>query len=165
MQIFLMRHGIATEPGEGGYADEERPLTDEGRKRLKEAGRRLATLIEPPSHVLTSPLRRAHETAEITARELGFTRDLETTKLLKPNSNPEDLILSLAGFDANNTILIVSHQPFVSRLLGEILGAPHLSSDFKKGAVCRIDLVSPSSGRGSGTATLKWFASPGLLRG
>jgi phosphohistidine phosphatase len=160
MQIFLMRHGIATEPGEGGYADDERPLTEEGRKRLKEAGRRLAGLIDPPSHVLTSPLLRALETAEIAARELGFTGSLETTKLLKPNSNPEDLILSLAGFEATSKLLLVSHQPFVSRCLGELLGVPYLSSDFKKGAVCRLDLDDPNSGR----ATLKWFASPGLLR-
>src|SRR5512145_3028365 len=71
MQVLIIRHAIAVPRGTPDIPDDERPLTKRGRQRFRSAARGLARLVKRPDFVLSSPLPRAKETAEIAAREWG----------------------------------------------------------------------------------------------
>src|SRR5262245_23926901 len=71
MKLTIIRHAIAVPAGTEGIADDERPLMPKGRRRFREVARGLAEVCEPPDVLLTSPLPRARETAEIAAEAWG----------------------------------------------------------------------------------------------
>jgi phosphohistidine phosphatase len=116
MRVVLMRHGEAGEADPGRWPDDRlRPLTDAGRReheRVAEALRRMGLAFD---RILTSPLVRARETAEITARVYGGTAAPEPTDLLGDRAEPRSILAGLAGVEAE-TVLCVGHEPTLSRL-------------------------------------------------
>ncbi len=139
MRIFLLRHGEA-EPADSAERDEERALTDKGAKRLRKAGRGFRRLDIFPDRILSSPLKRALQTAEIVADELGFTGQIEAVEELAPSAEPEDLISVLRDMSDVNQILLVGHQPFLGELAAALIGAPGGRIALKKGGLARVDV-------------------------
>jgi phosphohistidine phosphatase len=90
MQVYLLRHGIAEE-GRGDGADADRELTAEGRRKLRETLRVLANAEVKPSLILSSPLKRAIQTAEVARDILKTKNDILNTKALSPNSSVEQV--------------------------------------------------------------------------
>src|ERR1700690_1026947 len=89
MNLYLLRHGIAAEPGVAGYEpDSERPLTPKGEGRLREAARAMKALDLSYDLILSSPFLRAKQTAEIIAKSLKLRKKLAFSDDLTPAGNP-----------------------------------------------------------------------------
>src|SRR3954462_12828979 len=130
MLLFLVRHSAAVDPA--GRRDEDRPLTTEGRFRMR---RVVATLQsetqERYDQIITSPLVRAVQTAEILASIPGYSGEVEVSRLLLPSARPKET-LALFQYE-DRAIALVGHEPAMSALASELLG--QLVPSFKKGAI------------------------------
>jgi phosphohistidine phosphatase len=152
MEIYLLRHGIA----EDGYPDAERALTAEGkdklRKVLKRAGAR-------PSLIISSPYRRALETAQIAAEVLEYRGDVERAQALTPDGSAAGVWEEIRIRQNEDAILLASHEPLMSATAAFLLGAPGLHIDMKKAALVRVDVdrFGPQA-----TGVLKWMLTPAV---
>lgn len=160
LELYLVRHGIAEDRSKDGR-DESRELTDEGIERLREIGAGLRSIDVRWDLVLTSPLVRARQTADVLLEEMGHKRPrLGVTAALIPEAKVEAVLAELPDFDAGDArVALVSHEPLMGELAGHLLGTAAVP--FKKGGICRIDFEQRPA-RGGGT--LKWFAPPKVLR-
>ena len=158
MQIYLLRHGIA-EDAKPGRPDSERPLTSEGRDKLRRVLKRARTADLDPSLILSSPYRRALETAAVAAEVLGYKGEIVRTGALVPESSPEDSWEEIRSRKDERAILLASHEPLMSSLAAFLLDSPALQVDMKKAALVRIDCdrFGPKP-----SGVLKWMLTPGL---
>jgi phosphohistidine phosphatase len=160
MQLLLIRHAIAVPRGTPDIPDDERPLTKRGRRRFRSAARGLARLVARPDFLLSSPLPRARETADIAAREWGKRVEVTEEPALA-GGTVEQISKVLERFPGDSTVAIVGHEPDLSELLARILGTPHEERlTFKKGGAAMVEL--PGSALDGGA--LHWYAPPRLLR-
>lgn len=160
-ELYIVRHGIAVERGTPGIEDDERPLTPKGVKRMKEIGDALAELKLPVDRIVTSPLPRAHRTAEILAERLKRAGDLEVAPVLRAESTARD-IAEWLGLQPEAPLMIVGHNPAFQELVSLLLlGTPQtLPFELKKGGVVAIRRPSSDAERHA----LEWAATPRLLR-
>lgn len=158
MEIYIVRHGIAEEVAPDG-SDESRPLSEEGKKKMKEAAAGFASLEKKPQHIICSPLMRARQTAEILAAALKMK--VEEWKELAPVHSPAQVCERLRHLKKAESVMLVGHEPNCSELASYLLlGADGLNLEFKKGAFCRIDSRSPEPGTGD----LIYLLPPAVLR-
>lgn len=141
MELFLLRHGIAEDAGHG-LPDAERALTREGKDKLHRVLRRAAQAGVKPSLILSSPLKRARETAEIAAEVLEYPGEIVRTPTLTPHASPSDAWVEARAHADEACILLASHEPLMSALLAFLLNSPGLRTDFKKGALARVVVES-----------------------
>jgi phosphohistidine phosphatase len=159
-ELYIIRHGISEERGTAWPDDAKRPLTEKGTTKLRKALRALARLDLSIDVVLTSPLVRARQTAEILADACSPHPAVVTLDALAPEGSPAAVIAELEKHSRRKRIAIVGHEPLLGELAGRLVGLRH-AMEFKKGAVCRIDVDSlPPRGPGA----LRWFLTPKLLR-
>jgi phosphohistidine phosphatase len=158
MEVYLLRHGIAEEP-RSGRPDSERALTDEGREKLRRVLRRARAAGVAPEAIVSSPYRRALETAEAARLELGFKGAVERSAALVPEASPYDAWEELRARRGDTAILLASHEPLMSSMAAFLLDCPTLQLEMKKGALVRIDCerLGPRP-RG----VLKWMLTPAL---
>jgi phosphohistidine phosphatase len=143
---MLMRHGIAEDAGpDTGFRDEPRALTGEGRARMEQAAQGLRALGIEASLVLTSPLVRCRQTADIVAVALGL--EVVEDPLLKPGMELEDLADALMRHPDADAVLVCGHNPDMPHLVEELTGGG--SVEFRKGslAVLDVEAVAPRGGR------------------
>ena len=157
MEIYVLRHGEAEER-ETGLADRDRKLTARGKQDLKAVLKVARKAEVAPDLILTSPLRRAQETAAIAAEVLGSKRVIETRNLL-PGASPE-LIWKEIGDHKVEKILLAGHQPHLGSLIGLLLEAP-LMVDLKKGSLVRI---TTQARLGPPRGVLKWMITSKIAR-
>ena len=112
MNIYLLRHGIAVSAEETA-PDEDRPLTAKGIKRMRKGARGLRRLGLDFDAVLTSPLARARQTADIVAASLGLESRLTVVETLQPNCSVEELLASLSDYQHCKHLLLVGHEPLL----------------------------------------------------
>lgn len=158
-QLYVLRHGIAVEHGTPGYQDDERPLTPKGRKRLKEQLRGLKALDVMPDRILSSPLPRARETAEIVARGLEIEDRLELVNELRPQASATSIRRWLDVLPGDS-VMIVGHNPAFSELISVLplgTGTP-MVAELKKGGLACFE-VDPA-----GRYSLEWLVTPRVLR-
>lgn len=163
MKLYVLRHGDAGQHGDPRFAsDAERPLSEKGMRRTKTLAHALAGMGISFDLILASPLVRARQTAEIVERGLKLHGKLALTTHLAPSGDMEKLIAHLNGIRPGlNTVLLVGHEPYLSRLISLLLtGAPGLPLTVKKGGLCRMEIESLRSTK---CATLEWFIAPKLL--
>jgi phosphohistidine phosphatase len=159
-EIYVVRHDLAEERGEAWPDDTKRPLTEEGMHRMRKASRSLARLGVEIDVVLTSPLVRTRQTAEIFASAFSPHPAVVNLDALAPDGGASAVIAELDKYSKKRHIALVGHEPGVGELAARLLGTRH-PMEFKKGAVCRIDFDAlPPKGPG----TLRWFATPKILR-
>ena len=160
-RLYLVRHAIAAERGEAFPDDGKRPLTEKGIERFREIVAGLTELDVEIDVVLTSPLVRARQTADLLATGLRSSPRLVETRALAPGASYQALLDELAVLSDQEAIALVGHEPGLGQLAGRLIGTRH-PLPFKKGGVCRIDLDGlPPAGPGR----LVWFATPRMLRG
>jgi phosphohistidine phosphatase len=159
--IYILRHGIAVQRGTAGYPNDDRPLTDDGKEKMRKGARGIAAIIGSVDVILTSPLIRAHDTAKIAADALGADHKIEVCKELLPGSSAKKLMIYLAKYKNLDHIMIVGHEPDLGFLASALLGSEQSIIEFKKGALCCIE-VSSIPPRGAGT--LHWHLQPKQLR-
>jgi phosphohistidine phosphatase len=157
--IYLVRHAIAAERGKEYPDDTLRPLTTEGIEKFRQVAKGLARLDVRVDRILTSPLVRARQTADILAEELPGRPEVIETDALVPGATFDELRTHLAEFNRCDSVALVGHEPDIGQLAARLLGLRHPLA-FKKGGVCRIDMETlPPSGPGE----LRWFAPPRML--
>src|SRR5207248_5163892 len=145
MQLYVVRHGIAVESGEG-IPDDWRPLTDKGRRRFQKMARAFGKLGRRLDLILTSPLVRAVQTAEILA---GETEPGEVAVLaeLDPKFDVEavrNAIASRAG--KAEAVAIVGHEPQLSSVLAALTGVSQAEIDLENGTIVRVDVSTLTDG-------------------
>jgi phosphohistidine phosphatase len=158
MEIYILRHGIAEE-AEAGVPDAERALTDVGREKLHAVLERARHGGVKPSLILTSPYRRALETAHMAAQVLGCNKIVES-EILAPRSAPKAVWDAICARRREPALLIAGHEPLLGMTVGYLLGTPALQVDLKKAALVRIDQESFG---GSPRGILKWMLTPRLV--
>jgi phosphohistidine phosphatase len=159
MQLLIIRHAIAVPRGTPGIPDEDRPLTPEGEQKFREAAEGLAKLVDRPDALLTSPWRRARQTAAIAAAAWGRLEPEETAALASGSFEEQAAVLDRYPRDA--TVAVVGHEPWVSELLARLLGTRHDARlEFKKGGAALVDVP----GRLAGGGSLVFYLPPKVLR-
>lgn len=141
MQVHLLRHGVAEE-GRLGLSDAERTLTTDGRKKLRQVLRTAVEAEVRPTLILTSPLKRAIQTAEVAKQVLGYKNEILRTKALTPGSNVEQVWDEIRVHQDEASLMLVGHNPLFENLAAYLLNCPALKLDFKKGAFLRLDIES-----------------------
>lgn len=159
MELCIVRHAIAEERGGRFRDDRERPLTDRGKQRMREAAAGLQLLFEPQA-VVSSPLRRAVETASILQEAYGLRR-MEVHNSLATGEDEE--LIDFLGRLKCERIVVVGHEPHVSGTLSYLLtGRPErVRSQWRKGAAA---LLSCPGEPGPGKFALTWMLQPMALR-
>jgi phosphohistidine phosphatase len=165
MNLYFMRHGIASAADDSSVVnDDERPLSPKGMKRTRKIAKGICRLDIPFDALLTSPLTRARQTANIVAAALAVEAPVEEIASLAPNSAFDQLLADLGSHRDRKHLLLVSHEPFLSDALSFLLAgqsAARLDLEFRKGALCRIEIDSPSRPH---PGRLHWFLTPKQLR-
>lgn len=159
-ELYLIRHGVAEEHGPAWPDDSKRPLSEEGVSRLRRSGRALRQLDVSFDVILSSPLVRARQSAEILAEAFEPPPSVVLTEALAPGGSPAQVMAELETHDRNARVAIVGHEPGIGELASRLIGLRH-AIEFKKGAVCRIDVDAlPPKAPGA----LRWFLHPKALR-
>jgi phosphohistidine phosphatase len=158
MEIYILRHGLAADAA-AGTRDAERPLTPEGAKKLQSVLRRARAIEVQPPLILTSPYRRARETAQVAVEALRTGSKLVESKALTPESSPEAVWDEIRVRKSDPQIMIVGHEPLLSSVYAYLLGAATVQIDVKKGSLGRID-VDRFVGQPRGI--LRWLIHPKL---
>lgn len=161
-QILIMRHGIAVRRGLPSAGDDaSRPLTPKGKKRVKQIAVGLKRLGYAPDWIVTSPLVRAAETAEIVATCLPTRVPVDVCAALRPGGAPEDLLSLLARHRDWRRVLLVGHEPDLSEMAARLIGAgTQAKLAFKKSGCCLLRCDGPPRFSGQ----LVWWLTPQLLR-
>ena len=160
LELYLIRHGIAAERGEEYPDDSKRPLTSSGMSKLRDEAKGLNELGVTFDLIITSPLVRTKQTAEIVAGTLKDKPQVITSDSLAPAGTPAGVVQELGKHARQARIALVGHEPNLGELAARLIGAKS-PIEFKKGAICRIDFeVLPPKGTGQ----LRWFIPPRILR-
>jgi len=162
MEIIFFRHAPAGERedwAETGRPDSERPLTQSGRKRGREAAKGLAMLVGSADLVATSPWTRARETAEFAAKSLGAP--LVESNLLLPHRSPGSLAAWLSGL-GDKRVVLVGHEPHLSKVVSWLLtgSASRSFIGLKKAQAVLLETKKAAAG----SATLTWSLPPRALK-
>ena len=163
MNLYIIRHAIAVDEGTSDYEqDSERPLTDKGRKKMRQIANGLRNLNVEFDLILSSPYVRARETAEILADVFKMKKKIAFSESLIPMAAPELLIPEVNEKYSVDSIALVGHEPHLSALIG-VLTTENTKLDItlKKGGVCY--LAADDLHHDDHRATLEWLLTPGIL--
>jgi len=170
MNLYILRHVSAGTRRENPVIDIKRPLDKEGKQQCMLVGSFLNALNVQFDIILSSPLKRALQTASLVGTEVGYDAKIVVTEALAPSATVaafEKLVAGLANYE---NVLVVGHNPNLAVFFGALLsarGASNLglsgSSDkprirLRKGAIARIDATRRPG-------TLHWLVDPRILRG
>jgi phosphohistidine phosphatase len=160
LELYLIRHGVAEERGEDWPDDSKRPLTAEGIAKLRKEARGLTAIGEGFDHIVSSPLVRTRQTAEVFSEHLKNKPPVSTADALAPAGTPAAVIQEITKHVRKARVALVGHEPNLGELAAQLIGA-RAPLEFKKGGICRIDFeVLPPKGVGA----LRWFLPPRVLR-
>lgn len=159
MEIYLMQHGEAFSED----ADPERSLTPEGERQIEASGRALKKLGVEVDLVVSSPKKRARQTAEIVGRVLGYpSEEIRATEALQPTAPAPDALLFLKAYEDKKRILVAGHLPSLGEIASALLSeGPKVAIRFSMGGVCRIDVEEVLQ---TGLGELRWLLAPEHLR-
>lgn len=156
-RMFVIRHAKAEEGVDAareGRSEAERHLTELGRRDMRKGARGLLELQDELALILTSPLKRATETAAILHRVYPKAK-LQRHKFLAPGFDPGDLLRSLP--ERAGPVALVGHEPDLSLWIGYMTtGESRSVVHMKKGSICRLDLPEPAL---AGEAQIAWLLS------
>jgi phosphohistidine phosphatase len=157
LRLYFLRHGQAAGRTEWQGEDAARPLTADGKQRVQREGVALRALGLDLDRILTSPLLRAQQTAEIVASALGLSAKLTTDPRLAPGFGPARLKALLAAHRGAAALLLVGHEPDFSETVSHLIGGARL--EVKKGGLALVELADPAALEGQ----LVWLIPPKVL--
>lgn len=158
---LVIRHGLAVDPVAGG-ADADRPLSAEGATEMEQIAAGLAVLQRPPQVVLSSPYRRAVESARQVAAAFGGVV-VETDPGLAAGADPEQIMRVVNAHCRGDRggVALVGHEPDLGRFVSLALaGAGRSFCALRQGAACLLEFPAVPA---AGNATLEWALEPGQL--
>jgi phosphohistidine phosphatase len=162
MILYIVRHSDAVHGGTSGILDDDRPLTEKGIKKMKEVARGLRALGVSPELILSSPLPRARQTAEIIVEVMGGEIPMKLTGALAPSGSRSELYEELRAGQKLSALMVVGHQPSLGEIAGEIAwGSAEHYIELKKGGACALEIneLDPVP-----SGTLLWLLTPGISR-
>ena len=154
-RIYFLRHGLADRSVYTGSDDCLRPLTTVGVARMQATALKLAALDLGCDLILTSPLTRCRQTAEIVAPTLGLADEVRAAPELAPGFDLANLQPLLATHGPCDAVLLVGHEPDFSDVVSRLTGGSEIV--FKKGGLARVDL---HRGRAELGGDLGWLLPP-----
>ena len=154
MDVYFLRHGLAGQHGDPKYKDDSlRPLTAQGREKMRHASLGMKALGLKFDVVLSSPYLRAKQTAEIVVQAYKIkNKEIHTTDNLLPPASIERLLREVrASFPRSKSVLLVGHEPHLTDMISSLLkSSTPLVIDFKKGSLCSLSISN-------GSAALNWL--------
>ena len=156
IQLFLLRHADAGDPGKWHGDDADRPLSEKGELQSERLGSFLAETGFQVDALISSPKVRARRTAEIVGGAIGAAVRIDDRLAEGFAPATVDAILADAGGPAR--VVLAGHDPDFSQLLAWLSGADNLT--MKKGALARLDVKGRVA---DGRAALRWLVPPDLL--
>lgn len=161
MDLYVLRHGVAGKSISELEKDRARSLTAEGKKEVEEVAAAIEHLGLKFDRVVSSPLSRAAETAEIVAKAMKGKRRVEYWDELKPEGDRRAFASRLAKLGHGSTVLVVGHEPYLTTMISEAIGAKGGRILLKKAGLARIRLtVLLPAPRGE----LRWLLSPRVMK-
>src|SRR5438552_1749878 len=159
MIIYFLRHASAGENLANPRKDEKRALDKEGIEQCGYVGRALTALEVQVDVIVSSPLKRATQTASLVGNELGHEGKLQIDAGLRPGAGLADFRKLLEKYSRQEAIMVVGHNPNLSQFLGAVISDSgcEASLELKKGAVAKVEMR-----RSSGT--LQWCLTPKMVR-
>ncbi len=162
MDCILVRHGVAVEPDEWEGEEENRPLTEKGKRRARQAAEGLAALDCKPTHLFTSPFVRAYDTARLLRAVVCPTLKVETREELAVGAKPERLVGLFRTLPSDAVVVCVGHEPQLGEVVSLLLCGKALPNfPLKKAGAARVEsegIVNLGQGR------LCWWLQPMQLR-
>jgi len=158
MDLFILRHGEAGKKLATGNRDFERSLTVGGQKEVAHIAKSLKDMGIKFDFILTSPLKRAHQTAAIVSKIFKNEKKMKDWDELKPEGNRPELYRKLTQFKLQSSVLIVGHEPYLSDMISEIIfdgKGKHVV--LKKAGLAKIGIISASPKL---HGELKWLLTP-----
>lgn len=160
MDLLILRHGDAgrssLSPG-----DSKRSLTSEGRQEVVDLSNGILSLKIKLDGVLTSPLLRAKQTAEIVAKSLKYKGEIKELDSLKPEGNRLEFYSALSKLKQDSTILVVGHEPYLSEMIGEAISQSGCRINLKKAGMAKIRVTSTLP---KIKGELRWLLTPKHLK-
>jgi phosphohistidine phosphatase len=159
MIIYFLRHASAGQHMANPKKDEKRSLDKDGIEQCGVVGRVLAALDVQVDAIISSPLKRAAQTASLVGNELSYEGKLQLDDALRPAATFADFRRMLEKYARQEEIMVVGHNPNLSEFLGRIIsdGGCEARTDLRKGAVAKVDMARNS-------AALQWCLTPRVLR-
>jgi phosphohistidine phosphatase len=158
MQVYILRHGIAEDQG-ARQSDSDRSLTAEGKRKLAAVLSAAAKAGVAPAVILTSPYKRARQTAEMAAEALGYSSPPVEIESLVPHGSPQAVWNDVRGHRTEESLLLAGHEPLLSQVVAYFLSAPALQFEFRKGALVCMTI---ENFRGEPHGVLQWILTPRL---
>lgn len=160
MNLYILRHGIAADRGVEYPDDDLRPLTDKGIRRMRREAEGMNAIGIAPDVIISSPLVRAVQTAEIVRDGLDAPPQMAISEALVPEAHPSQIIQELVKSHSSlSSVMVVGHEPHMSSLVSYIMtGQVSWLIKLKKGALCNMEISA--LGRGQ----LLWALAPRQLR-
>jgi len=160
MDLLVLRHGEAGQRSNLA-SDLKRSLTVEGKQEIADIANGLKSVEVKLDHVLTSPLLRARQTAEIVAKSLKYKGKIEELDSLKPEGNKLEFCSLLSRFKQDSTVLVVGHEPYLSKMISEAISQSGCRISLKKAGLARVRVLSTVPKiRGE----LRWLLTPKQLK-
>jgi phosphohistidine phosphatase len=158
MEIYLMQHGESYSKDK----DPERSLTPQGEEQIHLSAKALKKMDVKFDLIISSPKKRARQTAEIIASELGYPKDgIEVTETLEPTVPAKDALSYLVSYSLKNRIFLAGHLPSLGEIASALVtGKSYVSLHFEMGGIVRIDVEELQAHSGD----VCWILSPDQLR-
>lgn len=157
MKLYFLRHGLAGERSEWKGGDSERPLTEAGMQRMERESVTIAKLNLNITWILSSPLVRSYQTAEIVAKRIKMLDRLVKDERLRPGFDVNHLKEILKEYSRDNPLMFVGHEPDMSEMVSQLIGGGKIVS--KKGSVACVKLSESDSLKGE----LLWLIPAKML--
>jgi phosphohistidine phosphatase len=159
MNLYLMRHANAGVPRDSAILDAKRGLIKEGKEQCMLMGRILGALKVQPEVILSSPLKRALQTAQFVGNELGYEGKVEICPALAPQADFTEFHRMLEAYADRQDVLIVGHNPNLFKFIGRLISSNGGGAGvrMRKGCVARIDMAKHPP-------LLNWLIDPRMAR-
>jgi phosphohistidine phosphatase len=157
VNLYILRHASAGTRRLNPLIDVKRPLDKEGKQQCLLIGSYLNALHVQFDLVISSPLKRALQTASLVGTETGFDGKIQVSEALAPSAAVKDFSAMVAELGNHENVLLVGHNPNLPIFLTSLLG-PRINIRLRKGAIARVDCTRKPG-------TLHWLVDPRILRG
>jgi phosphohistidine phosphatase len=157
MIMYFLRHASAGKAIANSKKDEKRSLDKDGIEQCGYVGRALAALAVQVDAIISSPLKRATQTASLVGNELGYEGKLQIEEALRPGTGYSEFQRLLDKYSKFEAVMVVGHNPNLSEFLGRVIAGCEAGVDLKKGAVAKVDF-------NRNTGSLQWCLPPKVLR-
>jgi len=159
MIVYFLRHANAGQPLANLKKDEKRALDKEGIEQCGIVGRALAALDVQVEAMISSPLKRATQTASLVGNELSYEGKLQLEDALRPGASFADFRKLLEKYAKLETIMVVGHNPSLTEFLGRSISETGCEAgiELKKAGVAKVEM-------GRNSALLQWYLTPKVLR-